>query len=139
MIYAINYEELGLRTIATEGSFSEAARTPHTYINTLYICVSVCVCVCEEKLTSNPNRKEGFIEKQGRHYSVSVLQNRHQDTHTAILNKSWRQHQDTHTAILNKSWRQHPIRHQLYGHLPPITKTLQVRRTRHAGYSAYRI
>ena len=24
-------------------------------------------------------------------------------------------------AILNKSWRQHPTRHQLYGHLPPIT------------------
>ena len=35
-------------------------------------------------------------------------------------------------AILNKSWRQHPTRHQLYGHLPPITKTIQVRRTRHA-------
>ena len=29
-------------------------------------------------------------------------------------------------AILNKSWRQHPIRHQLYGHLPP-------RRTKHVG------
>ena len=27
-------------------------------------------------------------------------------------------------AILNKSWRQHPTRHQLYGHLPPITKTI---------------
>ena len=26
-------------------------------------------------------------------------------------------------AILNKSWWQHPTRHQLYGHLPPITKT----------------
>ena len=25
-------------------------------------------------------------------------------------------------------------RHQLYGHLPPITKTIQVRRTRHAGH-----
>ena len=25
-------------------------------------------------------------------------------------------------AILNKSWRQHPTRHQLYGHLPSITK-----------------
>ena len=25
-------------------------------------------------------------------------------------------------AILNKSWQQHPTRHQLYGHLPPITK-----------------
>ena len=29
-------------------------------------------------------------------------------------------------AILNKSWRQHPTRHQLYGHLPPITKTIHV-------------
>ena len=37
-------------------------------------------------------------------------------------------------AILNKSWRQHPTRHQLYGHLPPITKTIQGRRTRHAGH-----
>ena len=37
-------------------------------------------------------------------------------------------------AILNRSWRQHPTRHQLYGHLPPITKTIQVRRTRHAGH-----
>ena len=37
-------------------------------------------------------------------------------------------------AILNKSWWQHPSRHQLYGHLPPITKTIQVRRTRHAGH-----
>ena len=35
-------------------------------------------------------------------------------------------------AILNKSWQQHHTRHQLYGHLPPITKTIQVRRTRHA-------
>ena len=37
-------------------------------------------------------------------------------------------------AILNKSWQQDPTRHQLYGHLPPITKTIQVRRTRHAGH-----
>ena len=37
-------------------------------------------------------------------------------------------------VILNKSWWQHPTRHQLYGHLPPITKTIQVRRTRHAGH-----
>ena len=35
-------------------------------------------------------------------------------------------------AILNKSWRQHLIRHQLYGHLLPITKTIQARQTRHA-------
>ena len=37
-------------------------------------------------------------------------------------------------AILNKSWQQHPTRHQLYGHLPPITKTIQARRTRHSGH-----
>ena len=38
-------------------------------------------------------------------------------------------------AILNKSWRQHPTRHQLNGHLSPITKNIQVRRTRHAVHS----
>ncbi len=37
-------------------------------------------------------------------------------------------------AILNKSWRNHPTRHQVYGHLPPITKTIQVRWTRHAAH-----
>ena len=30
--------------------------------------------------------------------------------------------------------RFHSTRHQLYGHLPPIMKTIQVRRTRHAGH-----
>ena len=34
---------------------------------------------------------------------------------------------------MNKSWRQHSTKQQLYGHLPPITKTIIVRRTRHAG------
>ena len=43
-------------------------------------------------------------------------------------------HTHTHTHTLNKSWQQHPTRHQLYGHLPPITKTIQARRTRHAGH-----
>ena len=33
-----------------------------------------------------------------------------------------------------QSWRQQPTRHQLYSHLPLITKTIQVRRTRHAGH-----
>ena len=35
-------------------------------------------------------------------------------------------------TILNKSWRQHSTKQQLYGHLQLITKTIQVRRTRHA-------
>ena len=37
-------------------------------------------------------------------------------------------------AILNKSWRQYPSKQPLYGHLPPITKTIQEGRTRHVGY-----
>ena len=37
-------------------------------------------------------------------------------------------------AILNKSWRQHRTKQLLYGHLPLITKTIQVRQTRHAGH-----
>ena len=37
-------------------------------------------------------------------------------------------------AILNKSCQQHPTRHQPYSHLPPIMKTIQVRRTRLAGH-----
>ena len=34
---------------------------------------------------------------------------------------------------MKKSWRQHPTKQQLYGHLPPITKTIEIRRTRHTG------
>ena len=47
-----------------------------------------------------------------------------------ILVNSWK----FSMLLLYKSWRQHPTRLQLYGHLPPITKTIQVRRTRHAGH-----
>ena len=37
-------------------------------------------------------------------------------------------------AILNKSWKKHPTSPQLYGHLLPITKTIQTRRIGHAGH-----
>ena len=37
-------------------------------------------------------------------------------------------------TILNKSWRQHSTKQQLYGHLPPITKSIQVRRIRYTGH-----
>ena len=38
-------------------------------------------------------------------------------------------------AILNRSWWQYLTKQQLYGYLPPITKIIQIRRTRHAGHS----
>ena len=34
-------------------------------------------------------------------------------------------------VVLNNSWKQHSIKQPLYGHLPSITQTIQVRRTRH--------
>ena len=37
-------------------------------------------------------------------------------------------------AILDKSWMQQPTKQQPKDHLPPITKTIQGRRTRHAGH-----
>ena len=37
-------------------------------------------------------------------------------------------------AVLSKSWRRHPTKQQLYGHLPPISKIIQIRRSRHAGH-----
>ena len=37
-------------------------------------------------------------------------------------------------AVLNKSRKQHPTKEQLYGHLPPISKTIQIRRARHTRY-----
>ena len=37
-------------------------------------------------------------------------------------------------VILNKSWWQHATKQQLYGPLSPVTKTIKIRRTRHAGH-----
>ena len=34
--------------------------------------------------------------------------------------------------ILNESWKQHPMKRQLYCHLLPISKNVQIRRIRHA-------
>ena len=59
-------------------------------------------------------------------YKVLIISNTN-NLHTGNYTRMLR-------AILNKSWLQHPRRHQLYGHLPPITKTIQVRQTRHAGH-----
>ena len=42
--------------------------------------------------------------------------------------------QDEKDATLNKSRKQHPTKQQLYGHLSPISQTIHVRQTRHAGH-----
>ena len=37
-------------------------------------------------------------------------------------------------GILNKYWKQHPTKLPLYGQLPPISQTIQIRQTRHVGH-----
>ena len=39
---------------------------------------------------------------------------------------------------MNRSFRLHPTKQQLYGHLPPITKTIKIRLTRHVGGHRWR-
>ena len=39
--------------------------------------------------------------------------------------------QECYELYWTKSWRQHPTKQQQYGHLLPISKTIQIRRTRH--------
>ena len=43
------------------------------------------------------------------------------------LTKRMEKKLDGDYTIYNKSWRQHPTKQQLYGHLQPIKKTIQVR------------
>ena len=37
-------------------------------------------------------------------------------------------------AVLNKSWKKYPTKQQQYGHLPPISQTIKIKRTRYAGH-----
>ena len=47
--------------------------------------------------------------------------------------KAWQQLHKNAASNTEQVPEQDPTKQQLYGHLPPITKTIQVRRTRHVG------
>ena len=102
--------------------------TPDSVCMCVYMCVCVCVCArtCVYK----------WRPKNIKYYIIW-----HMTQYMCICNYMWIYmwvfriaRSILLRAILNKSWQQHPTRHQLYGHLPPITKTIQVRWTRHAGH-----
>ena len=56
-----------------------------------------------------------------------------QPTSKRIVKKLDRNRTRKLPAIFNKAWKQHPTKQQLYGHLPPISKTMQIGRIRLAG------
>ena len=51
--------------------------------------------------------------------------------------KAWRHLHNNAASNFEQYWGQHPTKHQLYGHVPPITKTIKARRTRHVGLCSY--
>ena len=58
----------------------------------------------------------------------------HLDAYKTVGEKARRQLQNNAASNTEQVQEATPPKHQLYGHLPPITKTIQVRRTRHAGH-----
>ena len=115
------------------------------------MCVCVCVCVCEDMDTRLTKAwtaidklsiiwKSDITDKMKcSFFQAAVVSILLYGCTTWTLTKRLEKKLDGNytrmiRAILNKSWRQHPVRHQLYGHLLPITKTIQARRTRHAGH-----
>ena len=96
----------------------------------VYVCVCVCVCVCIGKDLYSEDFQE-FIQAVAmsvllngcsRWSLMKHLEKRLYGNYTKILH-----------AILNKSWKQHPKKQQLYGHLLPISQTIQVRWARQTG------
>ena len=53
---------------------------------------------------------------------------------TRTLTKRLEKKLDGNYTIFNKSWKQPLTKRPLYGHLPPITKIIKVRRARRAGH-----
>ena len=43
-------------------------------------------------------------------------------------------HKDAVCCFFYKSWKQHSKKQQMYGHLPPVSQTIQAKQTSHVGY-----
>ena len=56
------------------------------------------------------------------------------DANRTYGTKAWRQLHKNAASNIEQILGQHPTKQQLYGHLSPITKSIQVRRTIHAGH-----
>ena len=75
----------------------------------------------ERVLISFKQRLYQYYSKDAPHRCSQNIQKKLEGNYTRI---PW--------TILNKSWKQHPTNQQLYDHLSPISKTIQVRWTRDA-------
>ena len=73
---------------------------------------------------SDLSNKMGFLPSCSCIHTIIWMH--HMDTTKTNREKArWEQHMLC--AVLNKLWKQHPIKQQPYGHLPPISQTIQIR------------
>ena len=111
-------------------SVSSTEKDIDTRLTKAWTAIDKLLVLCKSHLTDK--MKRSFFQAA----VVSILQ--YGWTTRTLTKRLEKKLEDNYTrmlqAILNKSWRQHPTKHQLYGHLPPITKTIKVRRTSHAGH-----
>ena len=77
--------------------------------------------------------KRSFLPGSG-HIDTAIWMHYMDANKTAGEETRWQITQECCVQSSTSPRQQHPTRHQLYGHLTPITKTIQVRRTRHAGH-----
>ena len=108
---------------------------------------SVAIRVCKQITSSHGQRKHGQLSIDSRSYGNQTwpIKWNEVSSRQRSINTTWtptkrlkKKLDGNYTrmlrAILNMFWWQHPTRHQLYSHLSPVTKTIQVRRTKHAGH-----
>ena len=87
-------------------------------------------------------RRRSMIGRSGERGSgISVLAARHDDDDDDDMDanllyeeKAWQQLHKNAASNIEQVLQQHPTKQRLYGHLPPITKTIKTRRKRHAGH-----
>ena len=76
--------------------------------------------------------KQDFFQAIG----LSILQYR--GTTWMLMKRMEKKFNENYTrmvcAVLNKSWNQQPMKQQLFGHLPPISKSIQVIQAIHVGH-----
>ena len=109
---------------------------PYIYFLNIYIYIYLYI-YCHGHLSSWIIEKSDLSDKIIFHscHSVSATALMH---HKMISKRMYKKLEWNYIRIqrtvLNKSWKQHATQQQLYSHLLPISKTIQLRWTRHAGH-----
>ena len=108
-------------------SVSSTQKDINTWLTKAWTAIDRLLGICKSNLTDKIKRS--FFPSSGRVDSAIWIH--YIDPNSTYGEKAWWQlHKND-----GSNMEQHPTKQQLYGHLPPISKTFKVRRTRYAGHS----